>query len=78
MKTIHMSLSVRGALKWPAKLQRQLCRGMTHDDGRKFSRDDFRDWLLDALAHGFELLPMGPPCEGFDPKSGCPGHEETQ
>lgn len=31
--------------------------------------------MLDLLARGHELIPMNE-CEGFDPKTGCPGHRE--
>jgi hypothetical protein len=73
MKTVHMSLSVRGALSWPKSLQRNLALGLHHDDGSVFSVEDLRTYLMDALAAGYEVIPLGD-CPGFDPKKGCPGH----
>ena len=35
---------------------------------------EIRKFLADQLAKGRELLPCGD-CEGFDYKTGCPGHE---
>lgn len=69
---MHASLCVRGAIDWPAKLRAGLFR---HEDGSKVSPRDARNYLLDRLAEGKELLPIGEPCEGFDYKTGCPGHE---
>lgn len=31
--------------------------------------------FIDELLKGHELIPFGDPCEGFDYKTGCPGHE---
>lgn len=72
MKTMHVSLCVRGALKWPKKK----LRGMLVDieTGRTLSADEARDKLLDFLSQGVELLPTTK-CEGHNPKTGCPGHE---
>ena len=33
---------------------------------------------MDHLAQGHEVIPFGPACEGFDCKTGCPGHEITE
>lgn len=70
---IHMCLSVRGALKnWTKKQMGTLFR---HDDGRKMTADEARERLYDELAKGHDVIPLGPACEGFDYKTGCPGHE---
>lgn len=74
-QTVHMSLSVRGALNWPKPLARKMARGVKHDDGRSYTLDEFRAWLMDALARGSEVIPMGE-CGDFDPKTGCRGHRE--
>lgn len=73
-RTLHIHLSVRGALRDFSK--RQL-RGMFHHaDGTKCTADEAKDHLLEALAQGKEVLPFGPPCEGFDfAGNGCPGHD---
>ena len=68
-KIIHSGLDVRGALKWPkGKL-----KGMfTHESGRSTTANESRDILLDELAKGHELLPLGP-CDNWDYQSGCQG-----
>lgn len=73
-KTVHMSLSVRGALT--NMTRRELGALFKHDDGRKMSADEAKDALMDELAKGHEVIPFGGPCEGFDYAGrGCPGHE---
>ena len=75
---MHMCLSVRGALKWDSRTLRR-CRPLFSDDeGRHPSADEIREWLMDELAQGHEVIPIGPGCEGFDFKNGCPGHEMPQ
>lgn len=72
-RTMHCCLDVRGALKTMSK--RQLAGLFRHDDGAKRTADEAIDHLLEALAQGKEVLPFGPPCEGFDfAGNGCPGH----
>ena len=72
-KTVHMSLSVRGALK--NMTRKQLAGLFTHDDGRRMSADEAKDALMEELAKGHEVIPFGPACEGFDYSGGgCPGH----
>ena len=68
----HCCVDIRGALRWPAKQLKFLLR---HPDGRGMTADEVREALLDELAKGREVLPVGDPCEGFDYKTGCPGHE---
>jgi hypothetical protein len=75
-KTIHVSLSVRGALKWPASRRRRLFRYRNGAGGWMRARDA-TDVLLGYLADGVELLPLGD-CEGHDPKTGCPGHQSPE
>jgi hypothetical protein len=68
---IHTSVSVRDALDWP----KNKLRGMFRDElGRPVSADEARHLLMEALSQGTERLSVGDPCEGFDPKKGCPGH----
>lgn len=69
---IHCCLDVRGALKNFTK--RQLGALFT-DNGKRVSADAARDALLDHVAAGHDVIPLGPPCNGFDYKTGCPGHE---
>ncbi|OOG61405.1 hypothetical protein B0E46_15615 [Rhodanobacter sp. B04] len=69
---VHCCMDVRGALKMT---QRQLGAMFRHSDGRRLSADRARDVLLDHVAAGHEVIPLGPVCQGFDYKTGCPGHE---
>jgi hypothetical protein len=73
-RTFHIHLSVRGAQRDFSK--RQL-KGMFRFEGdRECSADEAKDHLLEALAQGKEVLPFGPPCDGFDfAGNGCPGHD---
>ena len=73
---LHMCLSVRGALNWP----RRKLKGMFRDiaTGRPCSADQAREFLLDELSQGHEVIPLGSPCEGFDYRNGCPGHPQAE
>jgi hypothetical protein len=74
---VHMCISVRGMLNWSAAETRRNLRSITKPDGTHYaSSAEFRDDLMTELAKGREVLPIGPACEGFDYKIGCPGHEE--
>lgn len=48
------------------------------ENGRKLTGAQCREALLDALSEGKECLPIGPACDGFDYKAGCPGHPITE
>lgn len=74
-RTIHVSLSVRGALNWP---KRKLSIFRNPTTGRAASPDDVRQWLMDHLASGHEVIPLTEDCEGFDFKTGCPGHPTAE
>jgi len=71
-RTMHMHLDVAGAIKWPL---RKLGKMLKAENGRFVDGRTARDWLRDQLAQGVRCLPIGEPCEGFDPAKGCPGHE---
>lgn len=69
----HGCLDVRGALtNWT---NRQLAGMFRHPDGRRMTGPEVKAQLLDELAQGHEVLPLGE-CEGFDHKTGCPGHRQ--
>jgi len=76
MKTkYHVSLSVRGAIGWPDRLLKTLFR---KDDGTKVTPREAKAFLMDELAQGREKIPLSSmPCEGFDYKTGCPGHRDS-
>lgn len=70
MQMMHMCLDTRGALNWPKRELAKLVRDKV--TGRYLSADAAREWLLDELAKGHEVLPMCD-CPNFDFKKGCPG-----
>lgn len=77
MKTIHLCVSVRGMLHWSNADAKRNMKSITKSDGTRYlSVAEFRNALMDELAQGHEVLPTGE-CEGFDYKTGCPGHEEV-
>lgn len=71
--TLHVSLDVRGLLH---RNNRELRKYLSFKIGERqfFKPDAFRDALIDELAKGRLALPVGPACDGFDYKRGCPGH----
>ncbi len=76
-ETHHMCLSVRGVLRRERKYHRQCLKWILADDGRPFrSVDELLEALMNELANGHEVIPMGAACDGFDyGGKGCPGHE---
>lgn len=72
--TFHMCMSVRGALNWDKRRFKQWAGAFTNEDGTKPTPDEVREFLMDELAKGHEVIPMSDACEGFDFKTGCPGH----
>jgi len=67
-KHIHMCVDISGALK------NKWFNCFIDDDGRRMRPRDVREKLEYMLAMGQQVMPMGEPCEGFDPIDGCPGH----
>jgi hypothetical protein len=77
MSVIHMSQSVRGAIRnirdYP------LTGGWVSENGRTLTRHEYLEALFGELAKGHEVIPLsGEPCEGFDYSKGCPGHETEE
>lgn len=75
---IHCCISVRGMLKTASRKQ---LAAMFRDPqtGARLTADQAKDQLLDQLAAGREVLPLGPPCDGFDyAGGGCPGHDHEE
>jgi hypothetical protein len=68
-----MCLSVRGALNWDKRTFRNATKWIAKRDGTRYTPEQLRDALMDELAKGHEVIPMSE-CEGFDFKTGCPGH----
>lgn len=67
----HCCIDIRGALR----NVRNLVGSVKDDSGRKLTRHEIEEWLMDELARGRKVLPLGKPCEGFDYQDGCPGHD---
>ena len=67
---IHLSLDIRGAIH-----NRDGWKSVSAKDGRKLTKAEAVEWLMDRLAEGKRVLPFGP-CDGFDYQKGCPGHDE--
>jgi hypothetical protein len=76
MTTYHLSQSIRGLLHYSDRELRAALKWIAKDDGQRFKTPaELREALMDEIAKGHELLPTGP-CEGFDPRTGCPGHRK--
>lgn len=73
-RIVHMCVSIRGLLRQSRREFARTCKSVTHE-GRPVTPDQFREYLMDELANGHEVLPYGEPCEGFSYVDGCPGHE---
>jgi hypothetical protein len=66
-------------LKWDRRKTKSMLSSITRSDGTRYSSvEEFRNALLDEIARGHEVLPMSDECEGFDFKTGCPGHEQPE
>lgn len=75
-KSIHASVDVRGALTWKDRELVRFFKGMLGADGQRLTTAyEIRRRFVDVLADGWWHVPFGKACEGFDPKSGCPGHD---
>ena len=73
----HMCVSVRGVLRWPDRKLVSDWSGCITDDTGKSPRTayEIREFWMDHLSKGHEVIPLGEPCEGFDyGGKGCPGH----
>lgn len=74
-RTIHMCIDVRGLL---LKSDRHLEGWLSDDAGNLLSPRDARLALMGELLKGHEVIPASGACEGFDYKTGCPGHEKDE
>lgn len=78
MRTIHMSFSVRGALKNMSKADmKRMAPSISVNGVPLKTAEQVKDFLLNQLAQGHELLPMGD-CDNFDWKTGCGGHDKPE
>lgn len=68
-RTVHLSLDVRGAITGTA------WKWVSSPDGKRVTRAEAIEYLMDELAKGHLFLPIGRPCDGFNYQAGgCPGH----
>jgi len=70
----HMCLSVRGALNWSKAEMKRMASSIEVDDKPLQTANEVRNFLLDELSKGHEVLPFGD-CDNFDWKTGCRGHD---
>lgn len=75
-RTIHLCLSVRGALNQTKAEMKRMAPSIMIDGKPLRTADEVRNFLLDELAQGHEVLPYGE-CDNFDWKTGCMGHVEN-
>jgi hypothetical protein len=71
-----MCLSISGALNWSIReTNKNIGKNgwIKKDDGSLFTYYEFRNYLMDELTKGHEVLPIGD-CDNFDYKTGCMGH----
>jgi hypothetical protein len=65
--TRHMNASIEGLLGLRNSQLSRLIGG---------NGSEIRKELKQRLAKGEKYIPCSEDCEGFDPVTGCPGHEE--
>ena len=70
----HLCLSVRGALNRSKSEMKRMASSIAVDGKRLKTADEVRNFLLDQLSQGHEMIPFGE-CDNFDWKTGCRGHE---
>lgn len=76
MPTYCCCLDVRGALTTMTK--RELGRMFRNaTTGKSLNADAARDHLLDQVAQGRKVIPLGP-CDNFDYTRGCQGHPDPE
>ena len=78
-RRIHSCLSVEGWLSRAVRAtkaeRKRITLGMTDDAGRPLTFEQAYEAMLQELAQGHRMLPVGKACEGFSYETGCPGHE---
>lgn len=76
-RKVHLSLSVRRALNWSKAEMKRMAPSITVDGKQLRTAEDVKNFLLDELSKGHELLPFGD-CDNFDWKTGCRGHADKE
>jgi len=69
-----MCQSITGPLAtFKASDWNRMAKAFTNDDGSRPTGEQVRQWFVDQLAMGHEVIPLGD-CDNFDYKKGCLGH----
>lgn len=76
-RKVHLSLSVRGALNWSKAEMKRMAPSITVDGKQLRTAEDVKNFPLDELSKGHEVLPFGD-CDNFDWKTGCRGHVDKE
>lgn len=74
-RTIHLSLSIRGALASGYSGLKNWRGAITVDGKTLQTVQEIQEFFFDQLAMGRELLPFGE-SDNFDYKTGCKGHSQ--
>lgn len=69
----HFHLFLPEVLNWPKPQFKKLLTAITKTDSSRFTVDELRKTLLDNIANGHQIVPIGK-CDNFDFKIGCLGH----
>jgi len=72
--TYHRGVDIRGAIRRLGRSRAKWAVGITDGEGNTKTREAAIDALMDELASGRRVLPVGKPCEGWSYETGCPGH----
>jgi hypothetical protein len=77
LKQQHLCVSVREVLfKTDIELVDEYRDRIIKDDGTALRNAvEIRNFFMDELSLGHEVIPFDGPCDGFDYVHGCPGHE---
>lgn len=70
-RVMHLSMTIEYALA-------NALEDITLGGQLRLSPEEAKRQLLAKKAQGHRLIPMSDECVGFDPVSGCPGHEEEE
>jgi hypothetical protein len=69
-RIIHVHVDLHGLLS-----SRRRIVGLVDGAGRELPDEEARRRLLTLVASGVRCMPIGEACDGFDPITGCPGHD---
>lgn len=73
-RLLHLQQDIIGALTNWTDRDWQLNAREWKRNGCSMNAAELRAEFARLAGEGFKLIPCGP-CEGFDPHTGCPGHE---